>query len=88
MVVTTTPKTATGKEITLPSGKTARIMDFKGKHIRQASEMAGDDATKVVFAMIAICTTIDGEPVVMEDIDEMPGKDVLVLQKEFADANF
>lgn len=78
----------TGKLILLPSGKTAVISDFKGKHIRQASEMAGDDASKVTFAMIAICCTIDNEPVVMEDLDEMAGKDVLALQKEFSDLNF
>jgi hypothetical protein len=77
-----------GKEIELPSGKKAVIADFKGKHIQQASEMAGDNPSRVIFAMIAICVTIDGEPIVMEDLDEMPGRDVLKLQKEFSDLNF
>jgi hypothetical protein len=88
IMATSTLKKVDGKEITLPSGSTAVIADFKGKHIRQATEMAGDDSGKIIFAMIAICCTIDGEPVVMEDLDEMAGKDVLALQKEFSDLNF
>lgn len=86
--VTVELQKVSGKVVELPSGKTAEIIDFKGKHIRAASELAGEDPSKIIFAMIAICCTIDGEPVVMEDLDEMPGRDVLKLQKEFSDLNF
>lgn len=76
------------KEITLPSGKTAEISGFKGKHIREAQRMADGDASKVIYGLIAMLTTIDGEPIVMEDLDEMDGRDVLKLMGEFGEANF
>ena len=71
------------KEIKLPSGKTAAISEFKGKHIREASRIADGDSSKLIFAMIAITTTIDNEPVLMEELDEMDGQDVLALMGEF-----
>lgn len=69
---------------TLPSGKVAVVSDFKGKHIRQATEQADGNAGKMIFALIAITTTIDGKKIVMEDLDEMPGRDVLKLQAMFS----
>lgn len=77
----------TMKTITLPSGKIAEIGAFKGKHILQAKRMAGDDAERVVLAMIAICTKIDGKEVLMEDLEEMDGFDVLQLMGEFSGVN-
>lgn len=71
------------KQITLPSGKTATIAGFKGKHIREAQKMAGGDEGKLIYALIAQTTKIDDKPVVMEDIDEMNGPDVLALMGEF-----
>lgn len=77
------------KEMELPvSKKTAVIKEFKGKHIREAQRIGGDDTGKMLFAMIALCVEVDGKPVTMEDLDEMPGMDVLTLQKEFSGANF
>lgn len=67
----------------LPSGKTAVINPFKGKHVREAQKIADNDTSKMLFAMIAVTTTIDGKAIVMEDLDEMDGKDVLTLMKEF-----
>jgi hypothetical protein len=72
------------QEAVLPSGKVAVVSDFKGKHIRQATEMADGNAGKMIFALIAITTTIDGKKIVLEDIDEMPGRDVLKLQAMFS----
>lgn len=69
--------------LVLPSGKTATMKPYKGKHIRQAQKAAGSDETKLVYAIIAITTEIDGKPVVMEDLDEMSGPDVLKLMGEF-----
>lgn len=72
------------KEFTLPSGRTAVIKPFKGKHVREAQRLAGDDAGLIVFAMIAITTTIDGQAIIMEDMDEMDGPDCLALMGEFS----
>lgn len=72
------------KTKTLPSGKIATFARFQGKHVRQASQMVDGDTSKIVFAMIALTVTIDKEPVVMEDLDEMDGADVLELMGEFS----
>ena len=72
----------------LPSGKTAVIQEFKGKHVAEAVRMADGNESKVIFALIALLTTIDGQPVVMEDIDEMAGKDVMKLMGAFSEVNF
>jgi hypothetical protein len=69
---------------TLPSGKVAEVLDFKGKHIRQATEIADGNSGKMIFALIALVTTIDGRGITMEEIDEMPGRDVLKLQTMFS----
>lgn len=69
---------------TLPSGKTATFESFKGKHVRQASQMVDGDTSKIIFAMIALTVKIDGQGVVMEDLDEMDGADVLELMGEFS----
>lgn len=76
-----------GKEITLPSGKIAKVHPFKGKHILDAQKAAGDDQNKVIYAIIAQLCTIDGQKLVMEDILEMEGPDVLALMGEFG-SNF
>jgi hypothetical protein len=72
------------KTIALPSGATAEIAAFKGYHIREAQKIAGDDTDKMVFALIALTTTIDGRAVTMEDIDEGDGFDAMRLMKEFS----
>lgn len=71
------------KEVTLPSGAKAVIKPFKGKDIRQAQTIAGDDTSKLMFAIIAVTTELDGKGIVMEDLDEMDGMDVMALFKEF-----
>lgn len=80
--------TTTLKEITLPSGKVATINNFQGKHIRKATQKMGDDTSMFLFALMSECVLIDGAPVVMEDFDNMNGKDVLKLQAEFSGINF
>ena len=73
------------KEITLPSGKVASIGEFKGKHIREAQRIADGEQDKFMFALISLTSTIDGMPVVAEDLDEMSGADVLALMGEFSE---
>jgi hypothetical protein len=68
----------------LPSGKIAVVGEFFGKHIREATRIADGDSGKMIFALIAITTTIDGKPIVVEDLDLMQGRDVLKLQSMFS----
>lgn len=72
------------KEIKLPSGKVAIIGEFKGKHIREAQRIADGQQDKFLFALISITSTIDGQPIVVEDLDEMSGADVMMLMGEFS----
>lgn len=85
---TTEAAQVTTKTITLPSGRIAELKEFKGKHIREAQRIAEGDSERIMFAIIAMLVTIDGKPVVMEDMDDMPGGDVLKLMAEFGDGNF
>lgn len=64
---------------TLPSGKSAEIAPFKGRHIREAHRIAGTETDRMTFALIAMLVKIEGQPVLMEDLDEMDGRDVLEL---------
>jgi hypothetical protein len=86
----TTAKAANNgaKEITLPSGKVATIGEFKGKHVMQAQRIADGDQGKMLFAMIALVVTIDGKGIVMEEMEEMEGRDCLKLMAEFSTENF
>ena|SRR5688572_2576678 len=68
---------------TLPSGKTATIQAYKGKHIRQAMKIADGDTSIIPFALISLIVTVDGNKVVYEDIDEMYGPDVMKLMEKF-----
>ena len=77
-----------GKQIELSGGRIAIVQEFKGKHIIQAQRATNGDSEKLMFAIISMLTTIDGQPVVMEDLEEMPGKDMLKLMAEFGEANF
>jgi len=72
------------QEIILPSGRKAVISAFKGKHIREATRLADGESDKLVFALIAITTKIDGKPVLLEDMDEMDGRDAMKLTAAFS----
>lgn len=64
---------------TLPSGATAEYLPFKGKHVFKAQRLADGDQSKVLAAMAATATLLDGKAFVIEDLDEMDGRDVLQL---------
>lgn len=74
------------KEFELPSGKKATMTRFKGADVIRAQRMADGDSERITFAMIATCTLIDGQPIVMEDLEEMDGFDVMSLMGEFTSA--
>ena len=82
------PDTTGGKmQFTLPSGRIAEMQPFKGKHVREAQRfVAGDEdgTDKITFVLISMLVTIDNQPVVMEDLEEMDGFDVLALMGKFA----
>jgi hypothetical protein len=67
------------KTITLPSGRVAEIARLKGKHIREAMRLAGGDESLLSFAMVALATRIDGNPITIEELDEMESEDLLPL---------
>ncbi len=71
------------KDITLPSGKTAKIKEGLGKHLRMAQRKAVSPED-ITFALISELAQIDGQPIVYEDLDDMPLKDVLMLVSEVA----
>lgn len=70
----------------LPSGKTAVINSFKGRDAMQAQRLAGTDSEKYIPALIVATTTIDGEKVIIEDLEEMDGMDYLKLMTAFSEA--
>ena len=66
------------KEFILPSGKTATIIDGKGKHLFQAQKIA-KAPDEITWALLAVLTTIDGQPLVYEDMPDMDLPDVFSL---------
>jgi hypothetical protein len=68
----------------LPSGVKVVIKPFKGRHIMQAQKIAGQDTEKYLPALIALTCEFDGTTKVAEDIEEMPGWDVLRLMALFS----
>lgn len=71
------------KEIELSEGKIATVSAFKGRHIVEAQKVIGKESEKMMLALIAQCVTIDGNPVLLEELEDMDGADVLVLMGEF-----
>lgn len=73
-------KSAGLAEVKLSDDRVARVVPFKGKHIRLARRMQAEAGHDFLFALIAQTTTIDGQGIVPEDLDELDGKDVIKLQ--------
>jgi hypothetical protein len=72
------------KEITLPSGRIARIKEGKGKDLFWAlSNSTGQN--DVIKLLIVRLTEIDGKPITEDDLEELPLADVMVLMKEFTE---
>jgi len=72
------------KEITLPSGKVARIKEGKGKDLFWAlSNSTGQN--DVIKLLIVRLTEIDGKPITEDDLEELPLADVMVLMREFTE---
>jgi hypothetical protein len=70
------------KTITLSDGRVAVIRPGKGKDLLNAARASGGDQFKVMFAIVAALTTINGNALPMEDYLEMDLPDVMALQAE------
>lgn len=79
-------KSAQLKTVDLPSGKQAHYVDAKGKHVREAQRLMDGDPDKMMFALISVCTAIDGRRLAIEDLDEMSAGDCMALMGVFGSA--
>jgi hypothetical protein len=71
------------KTITLSDGTVATIHRPRGGHLIRAEDIATTtNRFKYVCAMLAQITELDGEPCVMEDIEELWSLDIDKLSKE------
>ncbi len=71
------------KELTLPSGKIAKIENGKGYDLLQA-QIKAKTPDEIPYALIAELTEIDGTKLVYEDILQLDLEDVIVLQEEIS----
>jgi hypothetical protein len=72
------------KEITLPSGRIAKIKEGKGKDLFWAlSNSTGQN--DIIKLLIVRLTEIDGKPITEDDLEELPLADVMTLMKEFTE---
>jgi len=72
------------KEITLPSGRVARIKEGKGKDLFWAlSNSTGQN--DIIKLLIVRLTEIDGKSITEDDLEELPLADVMTLMKEFTE---
>lgn len=76
------------KKFDLPSGKRCEILKGKGVHARNAAKHMDGDSSKYMNLLMAQLVLINGQGIVMEDLDEMDLQDYLAIQAEFADQNF
>lgn len=72
-----------GTRITLGDGRVATVRPGKGRDLKTAARWGNpaDDPLGFSFALLAVLTTIDGETVTPEDVEELPLADVTELQK-------
>ena len=71
------------KELTLPSGKIAKIENGKGYDLLQA-QIKAKTPDEIPYALIAELVEIDEQKLVYEDILELDLADVVVLQGEIS----
>jgi len=73
----------------LSDGRHATLIPGKGRHLYSAQRKAGRDTDRIPFYLLAELVKIDEQPLTVEDIEELPMSDVLlllgILQKDFPD---
>lgn len=76
------------KEIELPSGKTAVILEGKGKHSQIAGRMADGKSDQYMPALMHLLTRVDGEKVAIEEFEDWSLRDYNRLTTEFSELYF
>lgn len=75
-----TPAAGAGaRTITLPCGAVATIRKGIGKDLMRAMQVAGSSSDGIPFALVAELCTIDGAPVIYEELLERDLEDVAAL---------
>jgi hypothetical protein len=69
------------KTVTLSDGRVATVRRPKGRDMEEAERAGGESKTGYLFAFIARTTTIDGKPIVLEDVRELYASDIDLLSK-------
>ena len=83
------PKKEVRREFVLSTGEKVIIREAKGHDAERAMRFAGSgQQEKYMSALMSYTTTLDGKPVVPEALGDLPLKDYLKIQGEFADINF
>lgn len=75
---------STDHEFTVPSGKKIVMRRGKGRDMVNALRKARD-TNEVQFALLAELITVDGNPIIYEDLLDMDLPDVLMIQSESND---
>lgn len=76
------------KEFELSDGRKVKVIESKGYHCEAASEIAEGGRISYTQALMAQVTTIDGKPIVAEDLRFMRGRDYMLIQGHFGQVNF
>ncbi len=78
------------RTITLPSGKVATVRPQKGRDALRAARIADPAKEPIAFlhAAIAQVATIDGKPLVAEDVAELYQADINALAAAMIDEKF
>ena len=73
--------------IKLSDGREARILNAKGNIIPAARRIMAEDGSNFQDCMVALVTVIDGRPIIIEELYELPLKDALAIQARFNEKN-
>ena len=80
--------TPTTKQLTLSDGRIATVRKGTGRDALEAQKQMGTDSSKMVAILTCLCTKIDGQSVVFEDLLDLDVADFLQLQGACAELNF
>jgi hypothetical protein len=76
-------------EFDLSNGDKVVIRQAKGYDAERAMRFAGSgQQDKYMSALMSYTVTVNGKPIIPEALTDMPLKDYLKIQGEFADLNF
>ena len=77
------PRDPNYRDIPLPSGRIAStLIRPTGRHQRDAARVVGKDTSMMTFALVAVTSKLDGQPVTAEELLELDLHDWMVLLGE------